>query len=224
MRWRRAVSSPKHDLRDLAARFAGKARSDEIALEKLADDPDVPDDLIGFHAQQALEKLLKAALAHAGVAPPRIHDLGELVARLTDAAAGRVTFGQRSLPAAQTLPNRHQSNRIRAIYRPPESPQAQVIRALRVQTACGLIRKRSQVRILDLPSLANPSLCSANRVRRSPCRSVTRGSGLRSLSGSGSAGNRLCRTPRSHESWSRARPMVCLRFRRIQPSRLRILG
>jgi hypothetical protein len=33
------VSSPKHDL---AARFARKARSDEIALEKLADDPDVP--------------------------------------------------------------------------------------------------------------------------------------------------------------------------------------
>jgi HEPN domain-containing protein len=79
------VSSPKHEVRDLAGRFARKARSDEIALDKLADDPDVPDDLIGFHAQQALEKLLKAALAHAGVAPPRIHDLGELIARLGDA-------------------------------------------------------------------------------------------------------------------------------------------
>ncbi len=78
------MSSPKHDLNDLAVRFARKARSDEIALEKLADDPDVPDDLIGFHAQQALEKLLKAALAHAGIAPPRIHDLGELIARLSD--------------------------------------------------------------------------------------------------------------------------------------------
>lgn len=78
------MSSPKHDLHDLAARFGRKAHSDEIALEKLADDPDVPDDLIGFHAQQALEKLLKAALAYHGVAPPRIHDLGELVARLAD--------------------------------------------------------------------------------------------------------------------------------------------
>jgi HEPN domain len=66
------VSSPKHEVRDLALRFARKARSDEIALDKLAEDADVPDDLIGFHAQQALEKLLKAALAHAGVAPPRI--------------------------------------------------------------------------------------------------------------------------------------------------------
>jgi hypothetical protein len=59
------VSSPKPDLSDLAIRFARKAESDEIALDKLGDDPDVPDDLIGFHAQQALEKLLKAALAHA---------------------------------------------------------------------------------------------------------------------------------------------------------------
>lgn len=79
------MSSPKRDLRDLAARFARKARSDEIALEKLAYDPEVPDDLIGFHAQQALEKLLKAALAYVGVAPPRIHDLGELLALLGDA-------------------------------------------------------------------------------------------------------------------------------------------
>jgi len=29
------VSSPKHDLRDVAARFARKARSDEITLDKL---------------------------------------------------------------------------------------------------------------------------------------------------------------------------------------------
>jgi hypothetical protein len=79
------VSSPKHDLRDVAARFARKARSDEIALEKLAGDPDVPDDVVGFHTQQAVEKLLKAALAYAGVAPPRIHDLGELIALLEDA-------------------------------------------------------------------------------------------------------------------------------------------
>ncbi|HEX4115210.1 MAG TPA: HEPN domain-containing protein [Solirubrobacteraceae bacterium] len=79
------MSSPKHDLHDVADRFARKARSDEIALEKLGDDPDVPDDVIGFHTQQAVEKLLKAALACAGVAPPRIHDLGELIALLGDA-------------------------------------------------------------------------------------------------------------------------------------------
>lgn len=80
------MSSRKRDLHDAAARFARKASSDEIVLDRLADDPDVPDDLIGFHAQQALEKLLKAALAHAGVAPPRTHDLGELLALLVDAS------------------------------------------------------------------------------------------------------------------------------------------
>lgn len=83
-----AVCSPKHDLHALAVRLGRKARSDEIAIEKLADDPDVPDDLIGFHVQQALEKLLKAALASAGLVPPRIHDLGELVAQLRDADVG----------------------------------------------------------------------------------------------------------------------------------------
>jgi HEPN domain-containing protein len=79
------VSSPKRDVHDLAARFARKARSDEIALEKLVDDPDVPDDVIGFHTQQAVEKLLKAGLASTGVPPPRIHDLGKLIALLKDA-------------------------------------------------------------------------------------------------------------------------------------------
>ncbi len=79
------MSSPRRDASDLAALFSRKARSDEIALDKLAVDPDVPDDVIGFHAQQALEKMLKAALAHAETEPPRIHDLGELIALLGDA-------------------------------------------------------------------------------------------------------------------------------------------
>lgn len=78
------MSSPKRDVCDLAARFALKARSDEITLEKLVDDHDVPDDVIGFHAQQAVEKLLKAALANAGVPPPRVHDPGRLVALLDE--------------------------------------------------------------------------------------------------------------------------------------------
>ena len=33
-----------------------------------------------FHAQQAMEKVLKAALVRAGVRPPRTHDLVELAA------------------------------------------------------------------------------------------------------------------------------------------------
>jgi HEPN domain-containing protein len=79
------VSSPKREVHDLAARFARKARSDEITLEKLLDDHDVPDDVLGFHTQQAAEKLLKAALASTGVPPPRIHDLGKLIELLKEA-------------------------------------------------------------------------------------------------------------------------------------------
>jgi hypothetical protein len=66
------VSSQKRDLGDVAARFVRKARSDEIALDKLADDPDVPDDLIGFHAQQALEKLLFRSTPGTGAAPRKV--------------------------------------------------------------------------------------------------------------------------------------------------------
>jgi HEPN domain-containing protein len=87
-------SLARASLGDLAARFARKAESDEIALQKLGDDPEVPDDLIGFHAQQALEKLIKAALAHAGVAPPRIHHLGKLLSLLADAGL-RSKYGAR---------------------------------------------------------------------------------------------------------------------------------
>jgi len=39
-----------------------KARQDELVLERLLSDSDVDDDTLGFHAQQAAEKLLKAAL------------------------------------------------------------------------------------------------------------------------------------------------------------------
>lgn len=73
------------DLADLGRLLASKARSDEVVLEKLLQDHEVPDDVLGFHAQQAIEKLLKAALAAAGVPPPRVHDLARLVALADEA-------------------------------------------------------------------------------------------------------------------------------------------
>jgi HEPN domain-containing protein len=56
-----------------------KAREDEFALEKLIGDPTSPDDILGFHAQQAVEKTLKAVLALHSVRFPFIHDLKTLV-------------------------------------------------------------------------------------------------------------------------------------------------
>lgn len=50
-----------------------------MAVEKLLDDRDIEDDLIGFHAQQAAEKMLKAILAARQVDYPKTHNLRVLV-------------------------------------------------------------------------------------------------------------------------------------------------
>ena len=42
----------------------------------------MPDEMVAFHAQQAVEKRLKAVLAHHGVDYERTHNLGCLVANL----------------------------------------------------------------------------------------------------------------------------------------------
>ena len=57
----------------------GKARQDEFVLDQFVDNPAAADETFGFHAQQAAEKLLKAALAAGGVVPPRTHRLGDLL-------------------------------------------------------------------------------------------------------------------------------------------------
>jgi hypothetical protein len=51
------------------------AERDEQAFQRLADDPMLHDSLAGFHAHQAVEKALKAVLAHAGFAFRRTHDI-----------------------------------------------------------------------------------------------------------------------------------------------------
>lgn len=85
---------PAPDGRALAVILAAKARGDEIVLARLLDDAEVPDEVLGFHAQQAVEKLLKAALATVGAVPPRTHD----IARLNDLA---VSAGLRPPDAAR---------------------------------------------------------------------------------------------------------------------------
>ena len=66
-----------------------KAKGDEFTVEKLIPDPASQDEIIGFHAQQAVEKLLKAVLAHHALPYPRIHDLTELVDLLRE---NRISF------------------------------------------------------------------------------------------------------------------------------------
>jgi HEPN domain-containing protein len=59
-----------------------KAREDIGAVEKLFEDADVADSVVGFHAQQAVEKALKAVLASRGDDFPWTHDLRHLIERL----------------------------------------------------------------------------------------------------------------------------------------------
>jgi len=73
---------PSPDERELASLLVRKAEGDEAILDRLLDDPDVPDDVLGFHAQQAIEKRLKAVLAFFGIDFGRTHSIGYLTSLL----------------------------------------------------------------------------------------------------------------------------------------------
>jgi HEPN domain-containing protein len=68
----------------LAKLLLQKAEQDRYVMNRLVDDPSAPDEVIGFHAQQAVEKLMKAVLAHHAIEYRRTHQLEELVALLDD--------------------------------------------------------------------------------------------------------------------------------------------
>jgi HEPN domain-containing protein len=53
-------------------------------MRRLASDPEIDDEAVGFHAQQAIEKWIKAVMAFHGLGEVRIHDLGRLVELLRD--------------------------------------------------------------------------------------------------------------------------------------------
>jgi HEPN domain-containing protein len=67
---------------DEARLLIRKARQDQMALVRLAADAEIADAIVGFHAQQAAEKALKAVLAAVGEEYPRTHDLRHLIERL----------------------------------------------------------------------------------------------------------------------------------------------
>lgn len=75
-----------------------KAAGDEKILLRLIDDEDIPDDGLGFHAQQAVEKMVKAVLAHNAVSYERTHNIAYLLKLLDDA---RITAPD----GADDLPN-----------------------------------------------------------------------------------------------------------------------
>lgn len=83
-RWPRDACSlsPESDQAEFLLR---KAAEDEAVLTALADNEDISDAVLGFHAQQAVEKAMKAVLAALGDDYPWTHDLQLLLRRLEDA-------------------------------------------------------------------------------------------------------------------------------------------
>ncbi len=69
---------------DLVRAWVLKAEHDLLNIENNLAAREIPWDTVGFHAQQCVEKYLKALLISRHIDPPKIHDLTELYALLPD--------------------------------------------------------------------------------------------------------------------------------------------
>jgi HEPN domain-containing protein len=69
---------------EAARMMFGKAEDDFMALANMMDRDQFHETIFGFHAQQAVEKALKAWLAMLGVDYPFTHDLSILLKMLED--------------------------------------------------------------------------------------------------------------------------------------------
>lgn len=69
--------------------WIAKAEGDWNTAARELQVQDAPNfDAVCFHAQQCIEKLIKAALIQRGIVPPRIHDLVPLAQQLADLVPG----------------------------------------------------------------------------------------------------------------------------------------
>lgn len=73
------MSSPADDLGEASRTLLRKARGDATAARELAGNSDIPDEIIGFHVQQAAEKWLKSIIAGRGESFEYTHDLRRLL-------------------------------------------------------------------------------------------------------------------------------------------------
>ncbi len=72
---------------DLADQLLRRASEDEAAAKAMLPVGSVTDVIVGFHAQQGVEKSLKAVLAARGVEFPFIHDIAGLTKLCREAGA-----------------------------------------------------------------------------------------------------------------------------------------
>jgi HEPN domain-containing protein len=71
--------------RDQAQVLLGKSEEDAVAVRKFAGDADISAAVLGFHAQQAVEKAFKAVLSAHDRPYPWTHDLHHLMQLLAEA-------------------------------------------------------------------------------------------------------------------------------------------
>lgn len=81
--------SSNRDLGDVSEVLARKAEGDAKAVRAFAASPEISDDIVGFHAQQAVEKWLKSVIAGRGEDFEYTHDLHRLV-MLATGGSGRL--------------------------------------------------------------------------------------------------------------------------------------
>ncbi|MGI8512251.1 MAG: HEPN domain-containing protein [Solirubrobacteraceae bacterium] len=77
--------TPEHI--EVADLLLQRASDDLVALRVLARDEEQADHVVGFHAQQTVEKALKAALAMLEIEIPRTHELAYVLSLLDDSEA-----------------------------------------------------------------------------------------------------------------------------------------
>lgn len=70
---------PRREQDGVTEVLARKAAEDATAVREFAGNPRIADSVIGFHAQQAIEKWLKAVVAMGGSGVERTHDLDRLI-------------------------------------------------------------------------------------------------------------------------------------------------
>ncbi len=70
---------PERDLAEVSEVLARKAEGDAKAVRLFAASSEIGDDIVGFHAQQAVEKWLKAVIAGRSEDFEYTHDLHRLV-------------------------------------------------------------------------------------------------------------------------------------------------
>jgi HEPN domain-containing protein len=78
------VFSPSPEQIEYAELLLRRANGDLEACRVLADNADIDDNIVGFHAQQAVEKSMKVALVLADADLPLSHDLKFLVRQVRE--------------------------------------------------------------------------------------------------------------------------------------------